>query len=139
MLLDALLADDLKPKDRREQGGVTRASRAAAIVHAAIHDAVNGVERKISPYLVQDRAPAGASIEAAAAGAGHATLGGLYPSQRVTFDAALVQYLGSLPGGPGRDSGARFGAAVGNALLMARQHDGRNQPDPPYLEKATPA
>lgn len=139
VLLDALLVDDRKDKLQREQGGVTRASRAAAIVHVAIHDAVNGVERKLSPYLVQDRAPAGASIAAAAAGAAHATLSGLYPSQRATFDTKLAQYLGSLPGGTGRDSGARFGTAVGNTLLMARQRDGRNQPDPPYLEKSTPA
>jgi membrane-associated phospholipid phosphatase len=141
VLLDALLADDKKPKDQREQGGVTRASRAAAIVHAAVHDAVNGVDRRNFPYLVQDRAPTGASIDAAAAGAAHATLSGLYPSQEATFDAKLSQYLGTLPAGPGRDSGARFGTAVGNMLLMARQHDGRNSPnqgDPPYLEKTTP-
>ena len=94
-LLDALLADDKKPQ--REQGGVTRASRAAAIVHAAVHDAVNGVERRNSSYLVQDRAPTGASIEAAAAGAAHATLSGLYPSQKATFDAKLSQY-GDLTG-----------------------------------------
>ena len=141
VLLDALLADDIKPASQREQGGVTRASRAAAIVHAALHDAVNGVDRKISPYLVQDRAPAGASIDAAAAGAAHATLGGLYPSQRTTLDTRLSQYLNSLPAGPGRDSGLQFGREVGNMILMARQHDGRNSPNggsPSYMEKPTP-
>jgi hypothetical protein len=141
VLLDALLVDDKKLKPQREQGGVTRASRAAAIVHAAIHDAVNGVERRNTPYLIQDRAPTGALIRAAAAGAAHATLSGLYPSQRTNFDTKLAQYLGSLPSGPGRDSGVQFGTAVGNALLMARQHDGRNSPnqgDAPYLEKTTP-
>src|SRR5215207_4622716 len=97
VLLEALLRDDKKDKLQREQGGVTRASRAAAIVHAAIHDAVNGVERKITPYLVRDRAPAGASPEAAAAGAAHATLRGLYPSQSAKFDNKLAQYLASLP------------------------------------------
>lgn len=140
VLLDALLVDDQKPKPQREQGGVTRASRAAAIVHAAIHDAVNGVNRRFAPYLIQDRAPAGASIEAAAAGAAHATLSGLYPSQRTQgakFDDKLDEFLKPIPD-PGRVLGAQFGRMVGNALLLARQHDGRNQSDPPYLEKPTP-
>jgi hypothetical protein len=130
VLRNALLEDDKKPKDRREQGGVTRASRAAAIVHAAIHDAINGVDRRITPYLVQDRAPAGATIEGAAAGAAHTTLSGHYPSQQAAFDAKLALYSDG--------SGKRFGARVGNAILMARQRDGRNQPDPPYQEKQTP-
>lgn len=140
VLLDALLRDDRKPKPQREQGGVPRASRAAAIVHAAIHDAVNGVDRRYTPYLVQDRAQRGASPDSAAAGAAHTTLIGLYPSQRADFDAKLAEYLGSLPA-DGRDLGVRFGTAVGNALLLARQDDGRNsrnQGDPPYLEKPTP-
>jgi hypothetical protein len=143
VLLDALLRDDQKPKPQREQGGVTRASRAAAIVHAAIHDAVNGVDRRYTPYLIQDRAPAGASPDAAAAGAAHATLVGLYPSQRsegANLDARLAEYLETLAAGTGRDQGTRFGTAVGHALLLARQNDGRNSQnggDPPYLEKQT--
>jgi PAP2 superfamily len=140
VLLEALLRDDQKIKPQREQGGVTRASRAAAIVHAAIHDAVNGVERRITPYLVRDRAPAGASPKAAVAGAAHATLRGLYPSQSATFDNKLAQYLASLPAS-GRDSGVEFGKVVGRKLLTARQNDGRNSPnqsDPPYQEKLFP-
>jgi hypothetical protein len=37
-----------------------------AIVHAAIYDAVNGIERKYTPYFVTERGPRGASAEAAA-------------------------------------------------------------------------
>jgi membrane-associated phospholipid phosphatase len=130
VLRNALLEDDKKPRAQREQEGVTRASRAAAIVHVAIHDAINGVDRTVTPYLVQDRASAGATTEGAAAGAAHATLTGLYPSQKAAFDTKLTQYSDGI--------GKSFGAAVGGAILLARQHDGRNQPDPPYLEKHTP-
>jgi len=147
VLLDALLVDDKKPKPQREQGGVTRASRAAAIVHAAIHDAINGVDQRNTPYLVHDRAPSNASIEAAAAGAAHATLSGLYPSQRTQgarFDAKRDEHLAvlrqTLPA-VFVNRGFQFGTAVGTALLMARQHDGRNSPnqgDAPCLEKTTP-
>ena len=40
--------------------------RMMAIVHAAIFDAVNSIERKYTPYLVQLPADAGTSREAAA-------------------------------------------------------------------------
>ena len=47
-----------------EQGGPTRTSRAMAIVHAAIFDAVNSIEPMAEPYLVQ-KPGKGASIDAA--------------------------------------------------------------------------
>src|SRR5262245_52136911 len=42
-----------------EQGGPTRASRALAIVHAAIFDAVEAVDHTYAQYLVNIHAPAG--------------------------------------------------------------------------------
>src|SRR5688572_23085852 len=42
-------------------------TRALAMVHGAIFDAVNGIERDYAPYLVQRHAPIWASEEAAAA------------------------------------------------------------------------
>ncbi|HEY0603795.1 MAG TPA: vanadium-dependent haloperoxidase, partial [Herpetosiphonaceae bacterium] len=140
VLLEAMLTDSRIPiATNREQDGPTRHARAAAIVHVAMHDAVNGVSRRFLPYLIQERAPSGASADAAAAAAAHATLTGLYPSQTATlFDPKLIQYLNSLPAGPSRDQGVQFGTEVGYMLLMARQQDGRNLPEPPYLEKPTP-
>ena len=46
-------------------------SRALAAVHAAIHDAVNAIDRRYEPYLVTAAAP-GASLDAAVATAAHA-------------------------------------------------------------------
>src|SRR5262245_66679116 len=49
-------------------------SRIFAILHAAIHDAVNAIEPRYEPYQPRTSpAPAGASVEAAIAGAAHAT------------------------------------------------------------------
>jgi hypothetical protein len=45
ILLQAALADSVKPLNAREQDGPTRTSRVATIVHAAIHNAVNGVQQ----------------------------------------------------------------------------------------------
>jgi hypothetical protein len=50
-------------------------SRIFAILHVAIHDAVNAVEPRYEPYQPRTSpAPAGASVEAAIAGAAHDTL-----------------------------------------------------------------
>src|SRR5438309_10479972 len=62
------------------------ASRLAAIVHAAIFDAVNGIERRYTPIHVTRSAPRGASRRAAAVQAAYATVVKLYPSQKSTFD-----------------------------------------------------
>ena len=46
-----------------------RASRALAILHASIYDAVNGIVRSHKPYFVKERGPTNASQEAAASAA----------------------------------------------------------------------
>ena len=67
-------------------------SRIFAILHAAIHDAVNAVEPRYEPYQPRTSpAPAGASVDAAIAGAAHATLVALLPDSKATFDAALEE------------------------------------------------
>src|SRR5207237_8889516 len=62
------------------------ASRVAAIVHGAIFDAVNGIERRYTPIHVTRGAPRGASRRAAAVQAAYATLVKLYPTQKSIFD-----------------------------------------------------
>ena len=51
-----------------------RASRALAILHASIYDAVNGIARTNEPYFVQSVVPSSASKEAAASAAAHEVL-----------------------------------------------------------------
>src|SRR5689334_15235040 len=65
-------------------------TRALAMVHGAVFDAVNGIERGYAPYLVQRHAPRWASEEAAAAMAAHGVLVSLIPAQQATLDAALA-------------------------------------------------
>lgn len=98
--LDAV-ANDHSPSivGSPEQGGPTRTSRAMAIVHAAIFDAANAINRSFTPYLLKSIAPHTASIDAAVAQAGHDTLSVLYPKQKAIFDAALVATLNGVPNG----------------------------------------
>ena len=55
-------------------------TRMAAIVQAAVFDAVNGIERRYSSIHVEPAAPARASERAAVVQAGYAALLSLYPA-----------------------------------------------------------
>jgi len=63
--LNAIRADKTPPP---------KASRALAILHASIYDAVNGIDRRYEAYFVQSAVPASASREAAASAAAHRAL-----------------------------------------------------------------
>jgi hypothetical protein len=72
-----------------EQLGPGRASRAIAIVHIAIFDAVNAISGRWHSYTTpQQPAPIGASVDAAIAQA-HDTLAAMFPSQAASFKDAL--------------------------------------------------
>ncbi|MBX6315087.1 MAG: phosphatase PAP2 family protein [Isosphaeraceae bacterium] len=118
-------ANDFDPNIVRspDQPGPVRTARAFAIVHAAIYDAVNSIDRSYSPYLAPVRVPRGASIKAAVAQAGHDTLVALYPQQRAAFDAALAQYLAGIPQTRAR-RGIQVGRAAASNILAVRANDG---------------
>ena len=99
-------------------------SRNAAIVHAAMFDAVNSIVREFHHYAVRLRAPAGASPEAAAVAAAHFALVQLYPDQREALDAAYADSLVVIPGGPGKANGITLGEAVAARILNIRSADG---------------
>ena len=103
-------------------------SRTFAIMHAAIHDAVNAVEPRYEPYQPRTSlAPAGASMEAAIAGAAHATLVALLPDSKATFDAALKETLRAITDDSRRGAGLEVGRTAAAAILTAREDDGANR------------
>src|ERR1700731_1786045 len=69
-------------------------TRSFAIMHAAVYDAVNAIDRTHKPYLVR-LTPASrfASQDAAAASAAHDVLVALYPNFQAVLDAQLQQSL----------------------------------------------
>jgi hypothetical protein len=111
-----------------EQGGPTRTARAFAIVHAAMYDAVNSIARSHAPYLVSFSGYQNASARAAVSQAAHDTLVALYPSQKPTFDAALVRSLAEIPNGTAENRGVELGVRVAVATLAARNGDGSELP-----------
>jgi hypothetical protein len=94
------------------------------MVHGAVFDAVNGIERDYAPYLVQRHAPRWASEEAAAAVAAHDVLVGLMPAQQATLDAALASSLAAVPDGRAEDAGVAYGKLVADRMLAERTDDG---------------
>jgi hypothetical protein len=99
-----------------------------AFMHAAIYDAVIGVEGGYQPYLFDHRAPAGTSATAAAAAAAHKILETYSPYAQSALDAALAASLAGIPDGPAKAHGVAFGERVAQELIDARAHDGRNAP-----------
>lgn len=117
--------------------GPPPAERVMAMVHVAMFDAVNSIERKYRPYLVQLPASANVSGEAAAATAAGAILAAVNPQARTEVKALLATYLGTIPDGPAKAEGIQLGEAVAAKVLVARAGDGSTTPDS-YRPKTTP-
>jgi hypothetical protein len=100
------------------------ASRALAILHASIYDAVNGIDRTHEAYLVKSGGPASASKEAAASAAAHVILLTLYPTNAPTYDALHASTLAAIPDGPRKNKGIAWGESVARQILAARANDG---------------
>ena len=115
-----------------EQYGPTRASRAMAIVHIAIFDAVNAIAGGYQSYTGLPPAPADTSMDAAIAQAAHDTLVALYPSQWASFDAQLADDLSQVRGQYGRAQakGIRLGQRAAKAILALRAKDGSDHAEP---------
>jgi hypothetical protein len=100
------------------------ASRALAILHASMYDAVNGISRSHEPYLVQSAVPSSASKEAAAAAAGRRVLMTLFPREPHRFDHLYHVTLAGIPDGPHNGAGIAWGEYVAAQILAARDNDG---------------
>ena len=99
-------------------------TRAMSLVHAAMFDAVNAIERKYSPYAVDVRAGQAASPAAAAAAAAHGMLERMYPLQKPIHDAAFAAALAKMPDNPERAQGVRLGQEVAERYFALRKDDG---------------
>jgi hypothetical protein len=102
--------------------------RLGAIVHTAIFDSYNGIERRYTPIFVHDRGPHGASRRAAVIAAAHTALVGLFPSQQAVLDARYAASLAALgddgeDGSPAIECGIEWGTWVAQAVLAWRATD----------------
>jgi hypothetical protein len=111
--------------------------RELAMVHIAMFDAVNAIERRYRPYLVQPTALKTTSQDAAAAAAAATVLAGLHPQAAAEIKAALATSLAAIADGEAKTDGIKLGEAVAAKVLQARANDGANAPDA-YRPKTKP-
>src|SRR5262249_13580966 len=102
------------------------AQRVGAMVQVAMFDAVNSIERRYRPYLVQLPAPAAGSV-----------LAGLNPQAQAELKAATTAYLSNIPDGDAKSEGIRLGEVVAGKILEARAKDGADAADA-YRPEAKP-
>lgn len=114
------------------------AARNQAIVHAAIYDAVNAIDRASggghNSYLanISTSEAAGGSKEAAAVEAAYQTLVKLFPGQKAEFDTQRNRSLAAIPDGEAKNKGITIGDKVAAQILEARKNDGSATAQGPY-------
>jgi len=116
---------------------VYTAQRMMGMVHAAMFDAVNSIERRYRPYLVQLPADLTTSTEAAAAAVAAAVLATIDQKTADEMKVALATYLASIPDGGAKSDGVKLGEAVAARVVEARANDGADAPDA-YRPRTTP-
>jgi hypothetical protein len=113
-----------------EQYGPTRSSRAMAIVHIAMADVVNAIDRSFTIYTDLPDAHGDVSMDAAIGIAAHHTLVALYPSQAPSLDATLAADLSEIADGHAKKKGIALGIRAAAAILALRSNDGSARPEP---------
>src|SRR5688572_15289516 len=121
------------------------ASRILAMMHLAMHDALNNIAPVYDTYAYhrdEKRADPIAAVSAAA----HSVLVGSFPDKKKELDAALEQALKEVKAGGDRDRGIILGEDAGQAILLLRSKDGAfadpvgklDNPEKPGLYQPTP-
>ena len=114
------------------QLGPGRSSRAMAIVHIAIFDAVNAIAGGYRSYTGLPRAYPDTSLPAAVAQAAHDTLVAMFPSHAPSFDARLAEDLAKIPNRDrnAKSRGVALGKRAAKAILALKADDGSLHPEP---------
>jgi hypothetical protein len=114
-------------------------SRMYAMMHVAIHDALNAIDRRSRPYAMDIRVAPGASPEAAVAAAAHDVLvpvlrqipaisSGCIDAGVASVEADYSDALGAIPDGAAKTQGVAVGQAAAAVILAVRAADGADTP-----------
>ena len=122
-----------------QQFGPTRASRALAIVHIALFEAVNALTGRYQSYVGLPPENGDISIDAAIAQSGHDALVYLYPSQQPRLDALLAADLALIHASSEElQAGRTLGQRAAAAIIALRTNDGSQIPEPSVGGPFTP-
>ena len=109
------------------------AERIVAMTQLAMFDAVNSVQPRYHPYLVQMTPSVPASPDAAVVAAAVTVLADVAPDNAAALKATMKSALAGMPEDATKAEGVRLGEAVAAKILQARAEDGANvaDADPP--------
>src|SRR3954468_25060561 len=113
-----------------EELGPGRSSRAMAIVHIAMFDALDAIVGGYTSYTGTQAAHGPMSVDAAISHAARDTLAAMFPSQTATFDAYLAQDLAAISNAQQKANGIDLGHRTAAAILTMRFNDGSQFPEP---------
>jgi hypothetical protein len=112
-------------------------ARGQAMLHVAVFEAVNAIEKRYTPYKLTLTADRGTSREAAAASAAHDVLVALYPDQKADLDASLEKSLSAIADGEAKSKGVDLGKKAAAEIIALRANDGNNTPES-YFPQTSP-
>ncbi len=127
-------------------------ARMYAMAHIAIHDALNGIDRRSRPYAADLHAPSWTSPDAAVASAARNVLVSTFASYSflappdcinagiASVEADYTAALAAIPSGPAKARGIALGRDAAAAILALRADDGIDSPfiDPNFQEGTEP-
>ena len=135
--MDAMAVDHtpVAPNETRvfgEQVGPARSARAMAIVHIAMFEAMNAIDRKYQSYTGTSAITTHTRVDmrAAVAQAAYDALVFLYPSQQPRFKSQLETYLGTSARKSATLRGIDLGHTCASSIIAMRTNDGSNHPEP---------
>jgi hypothetical protein len=133
--IDASGLDHTQPEEGEnrifgEALGPGRSSRAIAIAHIAIFEAVNAIAGGYKSYCGLGQVSGDVSLKAAIAQAACDSLSAVFPSQKAAFDEELVADLNAIDDRRARTRGIALGRRAAAAILALRADDGADHPEP---------
>lgn len=112
-------------------------ARVDAMMHIAMHDALNAIRPAYEQYAYKSHGKYHADPYSAAASAAYTVLLGSFPETKSMLDSALEVSLSTIPGGPLKEQGIALGMKSGNAILELRAGDGAFDNPVVYIEPST--
>ena len=112
-------------------------TRANAMVHIAMHDALNAINHRYEQYAYKTEGRWEADPIAAASSAAYTVLLGSFPETKSMLDSALQASLSTIPAGARKEQGIALGMKAGNAILAMREGDGAMANPAVFIEPST--
>ncbi len=109
-------------------GSGTGSARSFAMMHSAMSDAINAVERRYALHGTAALDGSGASALAAAHAAARRVLLALYPKQQAQIDSAYDAAMAGIAEGAAKSAGVAVGEKAAAAMQDERKADGFTSP-----------